>query len=82
MAWAQGDLTSSLSIVIALAACLSATTSEGRTWGGPGAVGQRLGGMYGCGFGCVSGVCCQEDLTLLVLASPRSREQSSGLLPA
>ncbi|OXB60737.1 hypothetical protein ASZ78_006100 [Callipepla squamata] len=28
MAWAQGDLTSSLSIVIALAACLSATTSE------------------------------------------------------
>ncbi|XP_030918778.1 ephrin type-A receptor 8 isoform X4 [Geospiza fortis] len=28
MAWAQGDLTSSLSIVITLAACLSATTSE------------------------------------------------------
>lgn len=43
MAWAQGDLTSSLSIVIALAACLSATTSEGRNGGGPGVTGQCWG---------------------------------------
>lgn len=40
MAWAQRDLTSSLSIVIALAACLSATTSEGRKRGGPGTMSQ------------------------------------------
>lgn len=50
MAWAQGDLTSSLSIVIALAACLSATTSEGRSRGGPGATGQCWGDPQGrCG---------------------------------
>lgn len=43
MAWAQRDLTSSLSIVIALAACLSATTSEGRKRGGPGTMSQCWG---------------------------------------
>lgn len=54
MAWTQGCLTSSLSIVIALAACLSATTSEGRNRVGPGVTGQCLGapagslGLFGC----------------------------------
>lgn len=47
MAWAQGDLTSSLSIIVALAACLSATTSEGRERGGLGATGQRWEGHRG-----------------------------------
>lgn len=43
MAWARRDLTSSLSIVITLAACLSATTSEGRKRGGPGVTGRCWG---------------------------------------
>lgn len=74
MAWAQGDLTSSLSIIIALAACLSATTSEGREWGGLGVTGWRWEGHRGAiGLGCSdvsSGACGQEKLTLLGLVLP------------
>lgn len=71
MARAQGGLASSLSIVVALAACLSATTSEGKGPGWPWRDGAVLGGTCGVSGALRRGL--QDLLSLAGLASPFSQ---------